>query len=226
MKSKSSWKKYTLILGVLFLFPLSLVLFFGVFTKHNFNSLPYFGPHEVNAPGDTAYYKLPPFALTNHNNEVVTLDSLQGKVWLAAFYATNSPHIRKITGRLLWPNFRYRGQEDIAIVSFTLDPKHDQPEVMRTYIEQTTQYNVFPKKWEYLTGDSAYLFNYYRDAFLLDDPMHTATLWLVDTEGHLRGQYNGNLEEDVRDAIEDIALLKKELDILEYEAEKSREGGR
>lgn len=226
MKAKTFWKKYTLILGVLFLFPLSLVLFFGVFTKHNFNSLPYFGPHEVAAPGDTAFYRLPPFELINHNAEIITLDSLRGKVWLAAFYATNSPHIRKITGRLLWPNFRYRGQEDIAIVSFTLDPAYDQPEVMKAYIEQTTQYNVFPNKWQFLTGDSAYLFNYLETGFLLDDPMHTATLWLVDTEGRLRGKYNGNLEEDVRDAIEDIALLKKELDILEYEEEKRREGSR
>lgn len=226
MNTKNSLKKYILLLGVLFLFPLSLVLFFGVFTKHNFNSLPYFGPHEVSAPGDTAFYKLPPFELVNHNAEVITLDSLSGKVWLAAFYATNSPHIRKITGRLLWPNFRYRGQEDIAIVSFTLDPAHDTPEVMKAYIDQTTQYNVFPNKWQYLTGDSAYLFKYYESGFLLDDPMHTATLWLVDTEGRLRGKYNGNLEEDVRDAIEDIALLKKELDILEYEEEKRREGSR
>jgi protein SCO1/2 len=226
MKSKTSWKKYILLVGVLFLFPLSLVLFFGVFTKHNFNSLPYFGKHEVVAPGDTSFYQLPPFALVNHDAEVITLDSLRGKVWLAAFYATNSPHIRKITGRLLWPNFRYRGQDDIVLVSFTLDPSHDQPQVMKSYIEQTTQYNVFPNKWQYLTGDSAYLFEYYKTAFMLDDPMHTATLWLVDTEGHLRGKYNGNLEEDVRDAIEDIALLKKELDLVEYEEEKRREGSR
>lgn len=226
MKSKISWKKYILILGVLFFFPLSLVLFFGVFTSHNFKTLPYFGPHEVVQAGDTIFYQLPPFELVNHSGEIFTLDSLKDKVWLASFYGTNSPHLRKITGRLLWPNFRYRGQDDIVLVSFTLDPKHDQPEVMKAYIEQTTQYNVFPDKWQFLTGDSSYLFNFYEQGFLLDDPMHTATLWLVDTKGHLRGRYNGNLEEEVRDAIEDIALLKKELDILEYEEEKRHKDGR
>lgn len=220
---KKTFKKYILLSGVLFLFPLSLVLFFGVFSKHSFNTLPYYGEHTLmtGEQGDTLYYTLPPFRFTNQENQPYTLDSLKGKVWLAAFYGTNSPHIKKITGRLLWPNFRYRGEEDIAIVGFSLDPLHDRPEVMKNYVDQMTRYNEFRGKWQFLTGDESSIFNYVSKAFYLDDPMHTATIWLVDTEGHLRGKYNGNLEEDIRDAIEDIALLKKELDIKTHEEDKS-----
>lgn len=221
MTKSRAFLKYTFLVGVLFLFPLSLILFFGVFTRHSFNTLPYFGPHEVNAlTGDTTYYKLPDFSLTNQDGEAVNLETLSGTVWLAAFYSTNSPHIRKITARLLWPNFRYRNKSDIRIVSFTLDPDHDTPEVLKDYVEQMTTYHDFTGKWQYLTGDKATLFSYISEGFLIDDPENTALFYLVDTDGHLRGVYNGNLEDEVKDAIEDIALLKKEIDLRAHEARK------
>lgn len=222
MKKSSRIKKYILLAGVLFLFPLSLILFFGVFTKHSFNTLPYYGPHQlVTGNDDTLFYQLPNFQFTNHEGQLITLDSLQGKVWLAAFYGTSSPHIKKITKRLLWPNFRYRAKSDILIVSFSLDPEHDSQEVLQSYVKQMTRYNEHPGKWQFLRGDSLEMIQYVREGFLIDDPQHTAILYLVDAAGHLRGKYNGNLEEDIRDAIEDIALLKKEMDIQEYEARKN-----
>jgi hypothetical protein len=50
-------------------------------------------------------------------------------------------------------------------------------------------------------------------------------MYLIDTEGHIRGRYNANFEEQIKDAIEDIALLKKELDIRAYEERKQTEAG-
>lgn len=223
MKNSSRIQKYILLTGVLFLFPLSLILFFGVFTKHNFNTLQYIGPHtKLPDQEDTLYYRLPDFSFANHEGKIITLDSLEGKVWLAAFYGTSSPHIKKITKRLLWPNFRYRGSSDILIVSFSLDPDHDTPEVLNEYVKQMTRYNDHHGKWQFLRGDSLEMINFVKDGFLIEDPSNTAYMYLVDTQGHLRGKYNGNLEEDIRDAIEDIALLKKEQDILEYEAGKQK----
>ncbi len=223
MKKSTRIKKYILLTGVLFLFPLSLILFFGVFSKHSFNTLPYVGPHSVDPTNnDSIYYRLPDFQFENHLGEPISLESLQGKVWLAAFYGTSSPHIKKITKRLLWPNFRYRAKSDIVIVSFSLDPAHDTHEVLNAYVKQMTRYNDHPDKWQFLRGDSLEILNYIRDGFLLDDPSNTAFMYLVDTKGHLRGKYNGNLEEEIRDAIEDIALLKKEMDIQAYEERKNK----
>jgi protein SCO1/2 len=226
MKSNHSIKKYILLVGVLFLFPLSLILIFGVFGEHKFNTLPYFGQHTVDpVSGDSLYFTLPQFAFTNQENQTYTLDSLKGKVWMASFYSTNSPHIRKITARLLWPNWRYRGESDIAIVSFTLDPEHDTPKVLKDYVEQMTAYNDFDGKWQFLTGERDTLFNYLNSAFELNDPELNAFMYLIDTEGHIRGRYNANFEEQIKDAIEDIALLKKELDIRAYEERKQTEAG-
>lgn len=226
MKSNNTVKKYTFLVGVLFLFPLSLVLIFGVFGEHRFNTLPYYGEHTADAAtGDSVYFKLPNFEFTNHLNQPFALDSLKGKVWMASFYSTNSPHIKKITARLLWPNWRYRGESDIVIVSFTLDPEHDTPEVLNDYVTQMTAYNDFEGKWQFLTGERDTLLTYLDQAFGLDDPERNAFMYLVDTEGHIRGRYNANFEEQIKDAIEDIALLKKELDIRAYEERKRVEAG-
>lgn len=226
MKSNNTVKKYTFLVGVLFLFPLSLVLIFGVFGEHKFNTLPYYGQHTVDPQtGDSVYFTLPTFAFTNQDNQTYTLDSLKGKVWMASFYSTNSPHIRKITARLLWPNWRYRGESDIAIVSFTLDPEHDTPDVLRDYVDQMTAYNDFDGKWQFLTGERDTLLQYLNAAFALDDPELNAFMYLIDTEGHIRGRYNANFEEQIKDAIEDIALLKKELDIRAYEERQRAEAG-
>ena len=223
MKKKNSWKKYTLLIGVLFLFPLSLLLFFGVYTDHHFSTLRYYGPKTLDTNGDTLYHSLPSFELINQDNVPFNNDSLKGKVWLAAFFGTNSPHIEKITRRLLWPNFRYRGEEDVYLVCFTQDAEHDTPEVLKDYVSQMEMYNDYPGKWQFLTGEQSEIDALVKDGFLLDDALYTATIWLVDTEGKLRGQYNGNLEEQIKDAIEDIALLKKEIDIANYEEEKRME---
>lgn len=222
MNNRKKILKYTLLIGVLFLFPLSLLLFFGVLTRHEFNTMPYLGPHKINPeqPEDTIYHRLPDFKLLNQEGEVYTLDSLQGKVWLAAFYATNAPYIKKVTARLLWPNFRYRHEDDILLVCFTLDADHDTPEVLKTYTEQMVKYHDYPGKWQFLTGDQLQIDQIIQKGFLLENPDSTAYMYLVDTYGHLRARYNANLEDHIKDAIEDIALLKKELDREEYELEK------
>lgn len=219
MSFKKNIKKYTLLIGVLFLFPLGLLLFFGVYTDHHFNTLPYYGPKEL-AGTDTVYHTLPSFQFTNQSGEVFNNDSLEGKVWLAAFFATNSPNIKKITKRLLWPNFRYRGEDDVVLVCFTLDADHDTPEVLQEYVQQMELYNDFPGKWQFLTGEQDKIDQFIAEGFEIEDTEYNAWFYLVDTEGHLRGKYNGNFEEQVKDAIEDIALLKKEIDIAAYEEAK------
>lgn len=227
MINSTKLKKYTLLFGVLFLFPLSLILFFGLGSSHHFNTLPYYGPKQaVNNPEtglrDTLYHRLPDFELTNHEGKIYTLDSLQGKVWVAAFFSTNSPYIQKITKRLLWPNFRYRHESDIVLVCFTQDVSHDTPEVLKAYVDQMTTYHDFPGKWQFLTGNQQDIDSLVQHGFLLNDPQNTSTLMLIDTKGHIRGEYNGNLEEHIKNAIEDIALLKKEIDIQKHEAAKKK----
>jgi hypothetical protein len=53
--------------------------------------------------------------------------------------------------------------------------------------------------------------DYIRDGFFVKDLRTEARFRLVDPNGQIRGLY-GNTEYHIQDAIEDIALLKKEID--------------
>lgn len=220
----NSIKKYIFLIGVLFLFPLSWLLFFGVAGEHNFSTLPYYGSYTVDKnSGDTLYKKLPEFSFINQDGIQFHSDSLKGKVWLASFYSTNNKYIGKITKRLLWPNFRYRNEEDIYQVSFSMDTEYDTPEVLKTYIDDATKYNQFEGKWQFLTGDQEKIHELIRSGFEHQDLENTSVVFLVDTEGFVRGRYEGNREDEIKDAIEDIALLKKEIDKKEYDRRKAAE---
>lgn len=207
-----------MLFGILFLFPI-FYIFFGRIPNHSFFTLPYFGENnsvvelKVNEKTNVEeFYSLPDFEFTNHRNEPYTLDSLKGKVWLATFYSTNSYAIKNITKQLLWVNFNYRNETDIAIVTFTLDPEHDTPEVLKEYGEQLMKYNSSKNNWQFLTGNPTKLSDYVKNSFFLEDAENTTVVWLVDDKGHLRGRYHLDNTDEIKGAMEDVALLKKEID--------------
>ncbi len=227
MTRNHALKKYALLGGVLLFLPLFGLVLFGVLGEHEFNTLPYYtadGPVEGRSPG---VQRVGAFELLNQDGEVFTRDSLEGKVWLAAFFATDAPHVASVTKQLLWPNFRYRAEEDIVTVCFTLKPEEDRPEVLRDYVETNTRYNEVEGKWQFLTGDRAEIDRLVAEDFMIQrdaaDPYNVATIWLVDASGYLRGVYHAASEDAIRDAVEDIALLQKELDEAAYAREKAEE---
>lgn len=227
MKNITTWKKYTFLFGVLFLFPLTWLLFFGVFSKHHFKTLTYYGPECPNG-SDTSAYRIPDFAFMNQDGEVITRDSLLGDVWLAAFYNLSDPNLDKITERLLSVNFKYRFESDIRIVVFSTDCTGDLDK-LKSYSDQNTRYNGFDGKWTMLTGDQNAMQSYIRNGFLIEDLSNEARFQLVDPNGQIRGKY-GNTEyhflggggDSLPNIMEDIALLKKELDLRSYEQEHAQ----
>ncbi len=222
MSNSNKWKKYIGLAGILFLFPLVWLLFFGVGGKHNFKTCPYFEPGSLS-PLEYSDYNLPPFVFKDQNGHAFALDSLQGKVWVAAFYSLNDPFVSNITQRLLDINFRYRNEPDIVIVSFSTDCAHDTPVITKPYIEQNVRYNQFPGKWIYLTGDQGAMQSYLRNGFGIVDLKNEPIFRLIGPDAKIRGLY-GNTEYHLKDAKEDIALLKKEMDLKKYNEKKASEG--
>ena len=220
-------KNRLILTAMMLALPLAGLVFFGLLTEHNFNTLPYYtvdGPME----GQTLdAQRVGDFDLVNHLGEPFSSSELRGKVWLAAFYGTDAPHVAQVTRQLLWPNFRYRDEGDIVVVSFSLSPEHDTPEVLQEYVNRNTRYNGFTGKWQFLTGEPEDIDRVVSEDFMIqrdpDDPNNVATIWLVDTEGFLRGVYHAASEDAIKDAVEDIALLKKERDVAEYAKEKLAE---
>lgn len=226
MAKYSNVKKFAGLFGILLVFPLTFVLVFNSM-DHKFDSLPYFGDTIVVDKSengvltqDSIHYQIPDFQLNDQSGNVFLSDSLKGTIYLAAFYSTNSPYISKITKRLLAVNFKYRNEPNIAIVCFSLDPAHDTPKTLKSY---TDELRVDPEKFIFLTSADSSVFDVIENAYLLEDYQNSSTIWLVDTEGFLRGKYDGNTEEEIQRASEDIALLKKELDSKLYNQRKQAE---
>jgi len=215
MSANPRWKKYIGLIGILFLFPLIWLLFFGVYGKHHFNTLPYYGPDSPAEGADTTDFTVPDFSFINQDGQVYNMDSLRGKVWLAAFYSSSSEHFAKITERLLNVNWKYREERDIVIVSFSTDFTSDSAAQLNNYVRQNTRYNVFPGKWQFLTAPDSLMQGFIRDGFLINDLGSEAIFRLVDEKGQIRGLY-GNTEYHMRNASEDIALLRKEIDLRAY----------
>ncbi len=227
MPDSKKLKKYIGLAGILFLFPLIWLLFFGVLGKHNFKTLPYLGP----ATGvDAGSYIIPDFAFSDEEGNIITRDSLKGKVWIAACYNLADPHLSQITERLLNVNFKYRNEQDIAIIVFSTDCEHDQPAIAHEYVLQNTRYNMFGNKWKVLTGQQDAMQAYIRNGLLINDIKNEAIFKLIDSEGHIRGAY-GNTEyhflggagDSIPGLVQDVALLKKEIDLQRYHERKAKE---
>jgi protein SCO1 len=217
-------------LGLIFLLvgiPILGIVVLGILGNHKFNTLPYFteeGPIDTLVDG---VLQVNDFKLTNHLGHAYGARDLLGSVWIAAFFATDADHVGAMTRQLLWPNFRYKDKDGISIVCFTLNPEHDTPSVLEDYVNLNTRYNGVDGKWQFLTGEKVEIDRIILEEFKIKrdpkDPQNIATLWLVDSKGYLRGVYHAASEDALRDATEDIALLKKEMDIMALAAKKRAE---
>ena len=100
---------------------------------------------------------------------------------------------------------------NVNLVSFTIDPAHDTPEVLKEY---ATRYKADPKRWTFLTGPVKTLHKLNREAFKLGEVNgsldHSTRLVLVDSFLNVRGYYGTADEEGRAQLMLDLVCLKKE----------------
>jgi cytochrome oxidase Cu insertion factor (SCO1/SenC/PrrC family) len=142
---------------------------------------------------------VPPFALVERSGRTMTLADLRGRPWVAAFIFTRCGGIcPTMTARM--KDLR-TDAPTVDLVSFSVDPEHDTPEVLQAYARQ----HRLDDRWWLLTGTTEALHALARDGFKLaaaavppeeqqaqgDGPfLHSSRLVLVDGEAHIRGYYD------------------------------------
>jgi protein SCO1/2 len=142
-------------------------------------------------------FELPAFALTDHNKQPVTRDSLLGKVWVANFMFTSCPTIcPRLTAKMATLQAPLLDNEDVRFVSFSVDPETDTPEKLSAF---ATKHGVTSPRWLFVTGDPKVV-----DATVLQgfkmvlqraqtgsvDIAHAERFCAVDKKGHVRGLYD------------------------------------
>ena len=92
------------------------------------------------------------FTLTNQNNESVNLSDFRGDVIIVAFIFTKCPDVCPIITQLLRSvdeGLTTDYQDHVSIVSISVDPEYDTPEMLKDYTE------LHGVDWPHLTGDLA-----------------------------------------------------------------------
>lgn len=151
----------------------------------------------------------PEFALINQRGDTLRSADLEGSVWVASFVFTNCTGVcPTITAKMaqLRGTLDVGGPADSAVrlVSITVDPARDTPEVLSRYAERFG--GSPPERWAFLTGSSPedvrrLIQEGFRLGAVLDTTMaghehtnyqvqHTPRLALVDREGMVRGTYS------------------------------------
>jgi len=160
--------------------------------------------------------KVPGFQLTDQTGKSITLDDLKGKIWAANFIFTRCkgpcPFTTLRMQELHTKLKKARG--NVALVTFTVDPEYDTPEILKTFGEQQ---GAEPSSWKFLTGTPDDIQKIVVAGLLQPlakepdgTPAHSTRIVLVDREGWLRGYQDGLDPEAVQKLMVDIGELLRE----------------
>jgi protein SCO1 len=222
------------VLFAIMVLPIVIYLTFVYNARENFFvTLDYLMvPDSAEAESEVPY-AIPPFNFTNQDGEMISDELLRGKIYVATFFFSTCPsicpamnfHLKELQDRFL-------GYPDINLVSFTVDPDRDTPEVLKAYSKKI---GAEADRWHFLTGEKEALYQTAAGFFIsaMEDAdadggyLHSESAIIVDWEGKLRSRRDdlGNLV-GAYDVLNPTALkeLKEDLRVLiaEYEKFKSK----
>jgi protein SCO1/2 len=105
---------------------------------------------------------------------------------------------------------------DVHLVSFTVDPAKDTPEVLRGYAEKL---HAQPNRWDLLTGSQSTIYDLSKNGFKLGVsdgseekgvPVHSTRMILVDRHGEIRGYYDNTETDAVTKLLADTSHVLRE----------------
>ncbi|MEN2993355.1 MAG: SCO family protein [Bacteroidia bacterium] len=210
------------IAGVLLILLLPLFLWFFLSQgKTHYRKLPVIGDSTVGGTG-TSPHTLPDFRLWTQDSLPFTRDSLRGWIHVANYFFTRCPGIcPRLSQSMYFLQEALQGRaSQVRLVSYTVDPAHDTPAVLREY---AAKYRADLNRWTFVTGPESTLYRLAREGYLLFTGrlpdttkgelglVHSDALVLVDPDLRLRGFYSGLDSLHLRKLLDDIGLL-----LLEY----------
>ncbi len=167
---------------------------------------------------DTVFHQIPSFRLLNQDSAEVTGAALRGKIHVADFFFTRCESIcPKLSSQLSRVQEVFSQNPDVQLVSYSIDPEHDTPAVLRRYARD---YDARPNRWTFVTGPQSAIYHLALKGYFLpvqqdadekgtraETFTHSEKLVLVDKEGVIRGYYDGTDKKDVDRLILEIRVL-------------------
>jgi len=194
----------------------ALILLFGLSIAGCKREEPFEILQPPPAPTLEKHWQAPDFTFTERSGQTVHRADLAGKVWIADFFYTSCPGpCPMLSSRLSAIQEKLGDRADVRLVSISLDPEKDTPEVLKQYAER---FKAGPK-WLFLTGDKATTHLLVQTGFKLaiaeernnPEPItHSTKLLLIDREGWIRGFYEGVGQDQTEQLIKDVDKLLAE----------------
>lgn len=178
--------------------------------------------------------KVPNFSFTDQHGKTITNKDYEGKVYVIEFFFTTCPTIcPRMNRNLIQIQNELKDFKDFGVASFTINPEHDTPEVLKAYAEK---YGVTNSNWHLLTGDKDAIYKLSNEGFYIfaaeNESVeggfeHSGNFALIDKNGFIRSRvvngnpliyYNGITSEsegaDEDGKAEEISALKEDIKIL------------
>jgi protein SCO1 len=157
-------------------------------------------------------YNVPEFQLTAQDGRPFNSKVLRGKIWVADFIYTTCPGpCPRMTSQMREVQNAVIKMADVKLVSFTVDPSRDTPEVLAAYAKT---HGASTEDWYFLTGTEATLETLDKNTFKLGDLNsaleHSTRFVLVDRQSRIRGYYDTSESRAVSRVIADIYALARE----------------
>jgi protein SCO1/2 len=110
-------------------------------------------------------------------------------------------------------SLQYKGNPDLLILSHSIDPEHDTPQVLNKYAQDL---GVDGDQWIFLTGQKEKIYEIGQKSYMVTAKadqsaeggyIHSGAFILVDKDKRVRGMYDGTTEEGTEKLISDIQKL-------------------
>ncbi|UJL47786.1 SCO family protein [Virgibacillus sp. NKC19-16] len=156
------------------------------------------------------------FEFTTQDNGTLSLDDLEGEWWVADFVFTNCTTVcLPMTSNMSsLQSIMEEENLDAQLVSFSVDPEYDTPEVLKEY---ANEYDADLSNWTFLTG---YDFETIKEFSITsfrsmvaeppsdsDQVTHGTSFFLVNPEGEVIKQYNGVDSSEMEVIAEDLKAV-------------------
>ncbi len=160
---------------------------------------------DAEAADPIVFGEVADFSLVDRNGDTVTRGDLLGRPWvLACIFTTCTGPCPAISANMARLSEEL-GDIDVVLVSLSVDPEIDTPEVLTEYAER---YGADPERWRFLTGEGAAIDELVMRSFFLpldrqrpgeDFPLgihvtHSTEVVAIDRAGRIRGYYSGKTE--------------------------------
>lgn len=201
-----------------------IIITMVIATSCETKKLPYLGEPDVvkkvvngKEMEETIYPVIPDFSFTNQEGQTVTQSDFKNKVYVADFFFVTCPTICPIMKKNMLTVYKeFKDNPDVKILSHTIDPEHDTPDVLKKY---ASDLGVTGSMWQFVTGDREkiydigqkhYMVSAMEDSSQAGGYIHSGAFVLIDKDRHIRGMYDGTTEEGTKKLKEDLKVLLKE----------------